>query len=115
MSDRKDILYLTDIIDSINAISSYTDNLTLESFVLDRKSFQATIREFEVIGEAINHLDPDITAKHPDIKWRDIVDFRNLLIHEYFGVDAELVWNVIMDDLPTLKSVVVNLFTEYSS
>ena len=60
------------------------------------------IREFEIIGEAVGKLPDEITRQRPDIEWQDIKDFRNLLVHEYFGVDMEIVWKVIQNDLPPL-------------
>ena len=64
------------------------------------------IREFEIIGEATKNLSQEFKERFNDIEWRDIVDFRNLLIHEYFGVDIDIVWNTIHEDLPKLKSVI---------
>jgi uncharacterized protein with HEPN domain len=113
MSERNESLYLKDILDSINAIGEYTSSLTLESFLHDRKSFQATVREFEIIGEAVKNLSVETLKQYTEIEWRDIIDFRNILIHEYFGIDGELVWNVICDDLPNLKSVVNQLLKKY--
>lgn len=102
-------MYLTDILESISAIESYIENFTAEEFIRDRKTYNATIREFEIIGEAVNHLSSQSIEKYPNVEWRDIIDFRNLLIHEYFGVDLEMVWNIIVDDLPGLRSAVEEL------
>ena len=103
MSKRNERLYFTDILESICAIEAYTKNLTVEEFARDRKTHNATIREFEIIGEAVRHLSDQTIKKYPDVEWRDIIDFRNLFIHEYFGVDLEMVWNIIIDDLSSLK------------
>ena len=64
------------------------------------------MREFEIIGEAIGKLPEPLKKQHPEIYWQDIKDFRNLLIHEYFGVDLEIVWNTLKQDLPSLINVV---------
>lgn len=109
MSKRNERLYLTDILDSIIGIEVYINNMTADEFANDRKTYNATIREFEIIGEAVKHLSPQATIKYPHVEWQDIIDFRNLLIHEYFGVDLEMVWNIIMDDLPGLKAAVEKL------
>jgi uncharacterized protein with HEPN domain len=69
----------------------------------------AVIRQIEIIGEASKNLTADYKKKHSLIPWRDIVDMRNKLIHEYFGVDKQVVWNTITIDLPQLKNQIANL------
>ena len=75
--------------------------MSFEAFSSDRKTCSAVIREFEIIGEAVGKLPDQVKRNHPRVQWQDIKDFRNLLIHEYFGVDPEIVWKVIRDDLLT--------------
>ena len=72
----------------------------------------AVIREFEIIGEAVGKLPEEIKAAHHDVPWQDIKDFRNLLVHEYFGVDQEIVWNVIQQELPRLLQGVATLLDQ---
>lgn len=112
MSDRDSTLYLRDIIESGEAISEYVTGMVFADFEKDRKTVSATIREFEVIGEAVSKLPESMKALKPDIRWQDIKDFRNILIHEYFGVDRDLVWNVIQEDLPLLLAGVKQLLDE---
>lgn len=112
MSKRSIELYLLDIKDSGNAILEYVKDLDFESFVRDRKTYMAVIKEFEIIGEAVSKLPKEIKKKYNNIKWQDIKDFRNLLTHEYFGVDLEIVWKVIKEDLPELISVVKLMLEE---
>ena len=102
MSERDFRLYLVDIIEAGTAIQGYVTGLSLEDFSCDRKTCSSVIREFEIIGEAVGKLPDEITRQRPDIEWQDIKDFRNLLVHEYFGVDMEIVWQVIQNDLPPL-------------
>jgi len=109
MSKRIDALYLQDIKDSIEAIRSYTIEITFDEFILDRMRYSAVIREFEIIGEAVGKLDDRLIEKYSQIAWQDIKDFRNLLIHEYFGVDLEIVWKVIQGDLPALCETIEEL------
>ncbi len=99
MSSRSELLFLQDILDS-------TDGLTVDEFSSNRLVYSATIREFEVIGEATIHLSNETLLKYDKISWRDLKDFRNLLIHEYFGIDSQIVYNTIKNDLPLLKEVV---------
>ncbi|MDW7773857.1 MAG: DUF86 domain-containing protein [Desulfobulbaceae bacterium] len=102
MSDRDYQLYLSDILDSGKAIQEYVQGYSFKDFSSDRKTYSAVIREFEIIGEAVGKLPEEIKEKRPDVQWQDIKDFRNLLVHEYFGVDLEIIWQVINDDLPAL-------------
>lgn len=102
MSERDFRLYLTDIIESGTAIQEYLKGSSFHDFCHDRKTYSAVIREFEIIGEAVGKLPDEITRKRPNIEWQDIKDFRNLLVHEYFGVDLEIIWQVIQNDLPPL-------------
>jgi uncharacterized protein with HEPN domain len=107
MFEKRNIkLYLKDILDSGNAIMEFTKGLSFEDFIRDRKTFSAVIREFEIIGEAVGRLPEELKSKYPQIEWQDIKDFRNLLAHEYFGVDREIVWKIIHDDLPVLLEVI---------
>ena len=113
MSKTRDIrLFVGDVKESIEAIREYVEGLDFEGFAKDRKTYSAVIREFEIIGEAVKHLPENITSKYGSIGWRDIKDFRNLLIHEYFGVDIEIVWNTIHEDLPKLYEAIVQINTE---
>ncbi|NWF66595.1 MAG: DUF86 domain-containing protein [Campylobacterales bacterium] len=109
MSKRDFRLFVNDIKESCEAIFEYVKELNFDEFIEDRKTYSAVIREFEIIGEATKYLPTDITDKYSDIGWRDIKDFRNLLIHEYFGVDFEIVWNTIKDDLPKLYKVIQDI------
>ena len=106
MSERPQLLYCQDIIESGTAIQSYVQGMTCDTFVQDRMRYSAVIREFEIIGEAVGKLSAALKDGYPDIPWQDIKDFRNLLAHEYFGVDLEIVWNTIHNDLPMLMDAV---------
>lgn len=106
MSKRSDSLYCRDILEAGAAIRSYVEGIDFDAFVQDRMRYSAVIREFEIIGEAVGKLAAELKQAYPDVPWQDIKDFRNLLVHEYFGVDLEIVWNTIHDDLPILTEAV---------
>jgi len=112
MPERDFTLYLTDILDSGNAITEFVKGLSFEEFCNDRKTYSAVIREFEIIGEAVGKLPDEQKMKRHDVEWQDIKDFRNLLVHEYFGVDFEIVWKIIQDDLPCLVSAIREIIKE---
>ncbi|MDD5204307.1 MAG: DUF86 domain-containing protein [Desulfobacterales bacterium] len=106
MSKRDFCLYCGDILDSGKAILEYVRNMTFQEFTQDRRTYSAVIREFQIIGEAVGRLPEELKQRRPDVEWQDIRDFRNLLTHEYFGVDLEIVWKIIQDDLPGLINAV---------
>ena len=106
MSERKPHLFLQDILDSGDSIRSYVQGITFDQFERERMRYSAVIREFEIIGEAVGKLPGQMKDRFPDIAWQDIKDFRNLLTHEYFGVDLQIVWNTIQSDLPQLLAAV---------
>lgn len=106
MSDRDFRLYCADILDSGAAILEFVKGLSFGQFCEDRKTHSAVIREFEIIGEAVGKLPGHLKEKHREVEWQDIKDFRNLLTHEYFGVDLEIVWKIIEDDLSVLLGAI---------
>lgn len=112
MSKRTDALYLRNIKEAIEAIQDYTKEVSFDDFRVDRMRYSAVIREFEIIGEAVGKLEDRVKERYPEIAWQDIKDFRNLLIHEYFGVDLEIVWTVIQNDLPQLYETIEFLSKE---
>ena len=106
MSERDPRLYCEDILESGSAILDFVKGLSFDDFCDDRKTYSAVIREFEIIGEAVGKLPESLRERRPDVEWQDIKDFRNLLSHEYFGVDLEIVWKIIEDDLPALMDAI---------
>lgn len=114
MSERDFTLYIKDILDSGAAITQFVKDISFEEFCNDRKTYSAVIREFEIIGEAVGKLPDEIKQRHSDVEWQDIKDFRNMLIHEYFGVDLDIVWKIIQDDLPVLMDAAMETMDEVS-
>ncbi len=78
--------------------------IDFEHFINDRKTFSATIRELEIIGEAAGRIPPDMQQQYGDIPWRTMKDFRNVLAHRYFSINADIVWDVVIRKLPEIKS-----------
>ena len=95
MSKRDTLLLLDDMFQAAQKIKRYTSGLDYDSFVADDKTIDAVVRNFEIIGEAANRIDPDFRDKNPEIEWKRIRGFRNRIIHEYFGIDYEIVWEII--------------------
>jgi uncharacterized protein with HEPN domain len=104
VSPRKWRFRIEDIEDSLNMIFQYVENLDYESWTKDRKTIDAVIRNIEIIGEAATHLPEEFKEQHTDIPWYQMKGMRNMLIHEYFGVDIDVLWKTIQEDLPLLKT-----------
>jgi uncharacterized protein with HEPN domain len=99
---RRDKDYLEDIREAIRRILSYTAGLTRQGFLEDIKTQDAVVRNLEVIGEATKNLSAQLRERHPDILWKDLAGVRDKLIHHYFGVNYEIVWQIVTENLPTL-------------
>ncbi|QTA79233.1 DUF86 [Desulfonema limicola] len=113
---RDDHLYINDICESVRAIESYIEDMGYEDFISDRKTYSATIRELEIIGEAVRNLSDELKNQYPDVVWQQIKSFRNKIVHEYFGIDYTIVWDVIKNELPILKSqilTIINVLSKY--
>lgn len=102
MSKREPKLLLDDMISSIEKIESYTAGFTYESFVEDSKTIDAVIRNFEIIGEAANRLPEDFKDANEQVNWFRIRGFRNRIVHDYMGIDFQIVWTIIEKDLNRL-------------
>ena len=96
-------LRVEDILDAIGRIERYVEGLTFEQFQSDEKTVDAVVRNLEVIGEAVRHLIATQESLPTGIPWTDIAGMRNILIHEYFGVDLNIIWHTIVEDLPVLR------------
>jgi uncharacterized protein with HEPN domain len=102
VSPRNWKFHLEDIVDSIELIFEYAEDVDYNSWKKDRKTIDAIIRNLEIIGEAAAHIPEDIQKQYPDIPWHQMKGIRNMLIHEYFGVDIDVLWRTVQDDLPIL-------------
>lgn len=102
MSKRDTILLLDDMLQSARKIKSYTKDLNFDDFVTDEKTIDAVVRNFEIIGEAANRIDTDFKNSNPEIEWKRIKGFRNRIVHDYFGIDFEIVWSIIESYLDEL-------------
>ncbi|GAI56485.1 unnamed protein product [marine sediment metagenome] len=105
-------LYVQDILESIEAIEEYMQTLTEEEFYENRQVQDAVLRRFEIIGEAAKKMDEDFRGKYADIPWKKIAGMRDVLIHEYFGVNLKRVWLIIKRDLPELELNFLRIWEE---
>ena len=102
-------VYLDDIIEAVRKIRAFTAGMPLDDVPQDAKTFDAVIRNLEVIGEAVKHLPDDMRRREPEVDWRKIASLRDVLIHEYFGIDAEVVNDIIQHKLSGLEAAVQRL------
>lgn len=100
MSKRDSMLLIEDILESSNKIIEYTKDLSFEQFISDNKTIDAVIRNFEIIGEAANRLPEQFKNYNSSIDWNRIRGFRNRIVHNYFGIDHSIVWQIKEKYLP---------------
>jgi len=102
-------LYLDDILEAIKQIRSYVEGQDEESFANDRKTQDAVVRNLEIIGEAAKSLPDSFKETASEINWRKITGMRNILVHEYFGINLPIVWDVVQNKLDPLEATCLNL------
>jgi uncharacterized protein with HEPN domain len=103
MSEKNDLVFIEHILDSIGAIEEFSKGMSKAELKASRLRQSAIVREIEVIGEAAKNVSRMNKEKFKEIPWRDIAGTRDKMIHHYFGVDLDIVWNIVRHDLPTLK------------
>src|ERR1019366_1802090 len=99
MSEREELLLLDDILNAGKKILRFSEGMNFQQFMEDEKTQDACIRNFEIMGEASKYISEETMISNPEISWRKMASYRNLLIHEYFGVNLEIVWDIIENEL----------------
>lgn len=103
MEDRQ---YLLHVQRAISEIAEHTASMTREAYEADTKTQRAVERNLQIIGEAVHRLSSGLKAANPSIEWDEICATRNVVVHHYFGVDTSIVWDILLEDLPRLKTLV---------
>ena len=102
MSERAPHVLLSDMIKAIERVLSYTEGATFDSFMGDSRTVDAVLRNLQILGEAARRVPRDVEAMAPEIEWAKIVRSRHILVHDYFGVDHEIVWRIVEVHLPPM-------------
>ncbi len=102
-------VFLEHILESIGLIENYTADKSFSDFIKSVQLQDSIIRRIEIIGEAVKNLPADIKNNYPEVPWKKIAGMRDVLIHEYFGIDLELTWQVVQKDIPELKRDILKI------
>ena len=113
MSKRTPRLLLEDILHSVDKISEYTNSLSFDEFLNDSKTSDAVIRNFEIIGEAASRLPENIKDEYPLVDWHRIRGFRNRIVHDYMGIDFQIVWLIKENFLPDLRNQIQSILERF--
>jgi uncharacterized protein with HEPN domain len=109
MHSRDWRMRIEDTLEALQRIQAYAGDMGFDAFREDSRTIDAVLRNLEVVGEAARHLPADVTEKHPEIPWQRMRGMRNVLAHEYFGVDLRMIWQTIQQDLPSLRPALEQL------
>jgi len=107
-------MYLQDIAQCCEKILRFTEGLTHSQLVQDEKTYDAVVRNLEIIGEAAKHLSEQLRQELPDIEWRKAAGLRDMLAHAYFGIDDDILWDVVQNKLPQLAKLIEDFLTKAS-
>jgi len=109
MSKRTDRELLNDIREAIHRITTYVSGMAYESFAADTKTQDAVVRNLEILGEATKNLSEQVRTKYPNIPWKSMAGARDRLIHHYFGVNLDIVWEIVTVELPKVATALPNV------
>jgi len=104
---KSNVVYIRHILDAINRIQQYTGKSTYDDFSQNDMMTAAVVRELEIVGEAAGQVSVDFQKKNPHIPWREMISTRNKMIHDYFGVNIEIVWEIVQKELPRLQKELI--------
>jgi uncharacterized protein with HEPN domain len=106
--------YIEDILNAVESIEEFILDMGFEEFIRDRKTNFAVVRSLEIMGEAAKNIPDSVREKYPDIPWKDMAGMRDKMIHHYFGVDYNVVWKTISEDIPLIKPIIQEILNNIS-
>ncbi|UCH82108.1 MAG: DUF86 domain-containing protein [Nitrospiraceae bacterium] len=112
MPERDWTLFLKDILAHSKKIRAYTVDLSMQEFFKDDKTYDAVMRNIQIIGEAIKHLPADVRKKYKNVDWKKAAGLRDIVVHEYFGINKDIIWDVITNKIPKLEAEVKKILKE---
>lgn len=112
MKQRDSTDYLQDILDAVNNIEEFVDDMSFEQFVKDKKTLYAVVRSIEIIGEASKNIPDSVKAKYTELPWKKMTGMRDKLIHGYFGVNVETLWKAVKENIPPLKKSIQKMLED---
>ena len=115
MPPRNWLFRINDILAAISSVDTYTAGMTYETFIADRKTVDAVVRNLIIIGEASVHIPDETCSEYAEIPWKDMRAMRNFVVHEYFGVSDKILWDTVQIDLPPLVPVLKEIASKYSN
>ena len=110
--NRTYIDFVQDIVDAIDSIFIFIQDIDYYDFIIDDKTFSAVVRKFEIIGEASNRITKNIQNEYPNIPWKYMVGIRNKIIHDYDGINKAIIWDTIQNDLAGLSEIMKKMLNE---
>lgn len=113
MKKRTYKMFVEDILSAMDKISRYIKGFTFEMFEKDEMIIDAIVRNLEIIGEASRNIPEEVREKYPYIPWRRMIGLRNIVIHEYFGIDLDIIWQIISINLPETRSEVKYMLMDF--
>lgn len=105
-------VYLEDILEAIRKIRDYTSGLSCKDLESNEQVFDAVNRNLEIVGEAVKNIPEDIRSRQPDVEWKKIAGLRDILIHQYFGIDTEIIWDIVQNKIPVLEQQIRKIIDE---
>lgn len=112
---RNEIMYLRDIVQSCQKVLQFTKGLTQNDLLGDVRTYDAVVRNLEIIGEAAKHISSELREQISDIEWRKIAGLRDMLAHDYFGIDDDILWDIVTNRVPELAEVVEKFLDEHKA